>query len=370
MSAISPSDFERSLRKLKLVKVVDVHGEGLTEFPKEISRFTLVRYLSFRNTKIKVIPSSIQKLSYLETLDLKQTDVTELPQEISHLQNLCHLLVYKYNVINYVAFDTAQGVKLHEGISRLTHLQTLSLVNVGRKGKILQDLRLLTQLRKLGLTGLKQEHGKHLCAAVELMRSLRTLDVCSATKEEYIDVEEMKNPPESLQRLYLKGRLKKLPSWIPELHDLVRIGLKWSKLSDSPLKSLERLPNLTELLLVDCYSGEELIFGGCGFKKVKILEIEEMGNVKMMVIEDGAMCEVKKISVRRCGGMGMVLGVENLTKVEELTLYDMAEELVARLRRNGEDREWVKHVPLIHSYAPTNQLWSLENLSDSVSFSH
>lgn len=352
------------------MKVVDVQGEGLTEFPKEITRFTLVRYLSFRYTKIKVIPSSIQKLSYLETLDLKQTDVRELPQEISHLQNLCHLLVYKYNEINYVDFHTVHGVELHEGISNLTHMQTLSLVKVGRKGKILQDLRSLTQLRKLGLTGLKQEHGKDLCAAVELMRSLRTLDLCSATKEEYIDVEEMNNPPKSLQRLYLKGRLKKLPSWIPKLGDLVRIGLKWSKLSDSPLKSLERLPNLTELQLVDCYSGEELAFGGGGFKKVKILEIEELGNVKMMVIEDGSLCEVKKISLRRCSGMGMVLGVENLMKVEELTLYDMAEEMVARLRRNGDDRECVKHVPLIHSYALTNQLWSFENLSDTVSSSH
>lgn len=367
---ISPSDFEKNLRKLKLVKVVDVQGAPLTEFPKEITRFTLVRYLSFRHTKIKLIPSSIEKLSYLETLDLKQTDVTELPKEISHLQNLCHLLVYKYNVRDYVAFDSVQGVKLHEGISKLTYLQTLSLVKVGPKGRILKDLKRLFQLRKLGLTGLKREHGKDLCAAVELMKSLRTLDLCSATKEEYIELEEMENPPETLQRLYLKGRLRNFPRWILKLDDLVRIGLEWSKLSDSPLDGLKHLRNLTKLQLVDCYSGEELIFEGSGFKKLKILEIEEVCNVKMMVIQNGAMGEVKQISLRRCGGMRMLLGVENLMKVEELTLYDMAEEFVARLRSNGEDREWVKHVPLIHSYALINQSWSLENLSDSVSFSH
>ncbi|KAH6778646.1 hypothetical protein C2S51_009958 [Perilla frutescens var. frutescens] len=369
LSEICSSDFERCLGKLKLIKVMDVQGAPLTKFPKEITRFTLVRYLSFRETKIQTIPSSIEKLSYLETLDLKQTEVTELPKEISHLHNLCHLLVYKYNVSNYVDFESVEGVKLHEGIDKLTLLQNLSLVKVDRKGRILKDLKGLIHLRKLGLMGLKQEHCKYLCSAVQEMKSLKTLDVCSATKEEFLELTEMISPPSTLQRLYLKGRLQTLPNWISNLDYLVRIGLKWSKLRDSPLQILKCLRNLTELQLVDCFVGEELTFEASGFKKMKILTIEDLTNLKMIVIENGAMPELKQISIRRCREMKMLLGLDKLIKVEELTLYDMAEEFVARLRINGDDRASVKHVPLIHSFTLGDQCWSLENLSDFVSYS-
>lgn len=371
MLEIRPSDFEKILRKLNLIKVLDVQGAPLTEFPEEITRFTLMSYLSFRDTKIKCIPKNIEKLSYLKTLDLKQTDVTKLPEEISNLHNLSHLFAYKYNVSNYVTFDSVRGVELHEGIGKLTNLQKLSLVEVRPKGRILKDLKTLTRLRKLGVTGLKREHGKCLWQAVEAMESLKTLDITSASKEEYIEVEEMEYPPKTLQRLYLKGCLRKIPTWIGELDYLERIGLQWSKLSDSPLETLKRLPNLTELQLVDCFNGEDLTFEASGFKKLKILLIEDFTNVNMIVIENGAMPELKKMSLRRCPLVGMmVLGVAGLITVEELTLYDMAEELVAKLRIDGEERGYVQHIPLIHSFTLTNRGWSLQNLSGPVSFSH
>ncbi|XP_057765393.1 disease resistance protein RPM1-like [Salvia miltiorrhiza] len=369
---LDPPNFEKDLRKLKLIKVVDVQGAPLRKFPKEITRFTLMRYLSFRDTKIDSIPRSIEKLSYLETLDLKQTDVTELPQEISNLHNLCHLLVYKYNVSDYAAFDSVQGVKLHEGISKLTKLQHLSLVKVGPNGRILKDLKALTQLRKLGVTGLKREHGKHLWAAVQLIKCLKTLKITSDAKEEYIEMEEeMQHPPMTLERLYLRGRLERMPRWIGKLDNLLKIGLMWSQLSESPLDTLKRLPYLTELVLLDSFTGEDLIFEASGFQKLKNLVVEDFANLNMIKIENKAMPGLKQLTLGRCPNIvTMVLGVESLSKVEELTLYDMAEELIARLSINGEDRDWVKHIHLIHSYTLRNHVWSFHNLSDPFSFSH
>ncbi|KAI3456764.1 hypothetical protein Pfo_013427 [Paulownia fortunei] len=363
---ISPPDFEEKLREFKLLTVLDCQGAPLTKFPEDITRLTLLRYLNLRDTKIKMIPSSIKKLSYLETLDLKQTDVTELPKEISHLHYLSHLFAYKYNVKNRVVFDSVQGVKISEGISNLTSLQDLSLVKVGQKGGILKDLNKLTKLRKLGLTGLKREHGRELSASVGQMKNLRTLDLCSTTEEEYLELGGMRDPPQTLQRLYLKGRLKVFPAWISSLNNLLRIRLKWSKMQDSPLKALECLPNLMELQLVDCYSGEELTFEASCFKKLKILLIEEFTKLHTIVIQDGAMPDLKQISLRRCPQLKMFpLGINNLTKVEELTLYDMAKEFIAQLRKNTEDRQMVRHIPVIHSFTLNN---SFENLSHS--FSH
>ncbi|KAK4439657.1 Disease resistance protein RPM1 [Sesamum alatum] len=348
---ISLHDFEGILRKSKLQRVLDLQGASLTEFSEDITNLTLLRYLSLRDTKIAKIPSSIKKLSYLETLDLRQTDITELPKEISYLHNLHHLFAYKKNVINSVVFDSVQGVKIPGGISSLTNLQDLSLVMVDAKGRILKHLKKLSQLKKLGLTGLLAEHGEALSACVEQMQNLRTLDLCSASKAEYLEVSEITNPPLTLQCLYLKGHLKELPWWISSLNNLLRIGLKWSKMEESPLQALASLPNLVELQLVDCYTGEELIFEAHGFKKLKKLVIEEFSKLHTVVIEDGAMPDLKEVSLGKCPELRTFpQGIHKLAKVENLTLYDMAEEFVARLRKNSEDPVMVRRIPVvIHS---------------------
>ncbi|EYU27487.1 hypothetical protein ABFS82_13G154200 [Erythranthe guttata] len=365
----STSNFEKVLRELKLTRVLDFQGAPITKFPEDITHLTLLRHLNFRGTKIKSIPSSIKKLSYLETLDLKQTDVKELPKEICHLHNLRHLLAYKHNVESYVVFESVQGVKIHKGIGKLTELQALSLVKVGKKFKILEELKLLTKLRKLGLTGIRRGYGNELSASVEQMPLLTTLDLCSDTKEEFLELGEMRNPPSKLQRLYLKGRVNQLPTWISSLDNLLRIGLKWSKMQCSPLQALQRLPNLMELELVDCYIGGELIFEASSFKKLKILLIEDLAELHTIVIRNGAMPDLKQISLHKCPRMTISpLGMNNLAKVEELILRDMAQEFIARLRMNGEDRAMVARIPLINSFTSGHQhSWSFENLSDSSS---
>ncbi|KAK6148432.1 hypothetical protein DH2020_019344 [Rehmannia glutinosa] len=369
---ISAVDLEKNMCKLMLLRILDFQGAPLTKFPENITRLAILKYLNLSDTKIKVIPTSIKKLFYLETLYLKQTDVTLLPKEISHLHNLRHLLAYKYNVENYVTFDSAQCVEMlcDEGIDKLTNLQKFSLVKVDEKGQILQALEKMTQLRKLGLTGLQWDHGTELSASVGLMKNLKTLDLCSTTKQEYLQLGDMSYLPQTLERLYLKGRLEQFPASISSLHKLQKIGLKWSKLYYSPLKALQCLPNLIELELVDCCIEKELIFEASCFKKLKILLIEELVNVNMIVIHDGAMPDLRQISLRRCPKLMMCpLGIHKLAKVEELILYDMPEELVARLRENStEDHFMVKHIHVIHSFTlNNNQSWAFENLSHSFS---
>ncbi|KAL0306208.1 UNVERIFIED_CONTAM: Disease resistance protein RPP13 [Sesamum radiatum] len=345
---ISLPDFEGILRKSKLQRVLDLQGSSLTEISEDITNLTLLRYLSLRDTKITKVPSSIKKLSYLETLDLRQTDITELPKEYSYLHNLRHLFAYKKNVSNYEVFDSVRGVKIPGGIRHLTNLQDLSLVMVDAKGRILKHLKELSQLRKLGLTGLLSEHGKALSASIEQMENLITLDLCSASEAEYLEVTKMTNPPHTLQHLYLKGLLRELPQWISSLDNLLRIGLKWSKMEKSPLPALASLPNLVELQLVDCYIGEELIFEAYSFKKLKNLVIEEFSQLRTIVIQDGAMPELKEMSLGKCPELMFPGGIHNLAKVEKLSVYDMGKEFVARIRRNGEDQVMVGRIPVVH----------------------
>lgn len=359
----SLSEIENSFR---LLRVLDFQGSPLSKFPKPIVQLILLRYLSLRDTEIDVIPQSIKKLLHLETLDLKQTNVTKLPKEIWRLHNLQHLFAYKYKVENYVAFESVQGAKVYEGIETLTKLQKLSLLDVSQTGRIIQELKCLTQLRKLGLTGIKREFGRHLCASIEQMKNLTTLDLCTTSKEEYLELGDLANPPRFLQRLYLKGRLRELPRWISSLDNLFKIGLMSSKLLDSPLKALQNLPNLVELQLVGCYVGDQLLFEASSFQKLKNLVVEELSAVHTVVIEERSIPELQQMSLRKCGNLKMLpLGIHNLGKVKELTLYDMNQGLIASLRKDGQDCDLVVHIPVVHSFTLNGRSWSFENLSPS-----
>ncbi|KAL0353465.1 UNVERIFIED_CONTAM: hypothetical protein Sangu_0927800 [Sesamum angustifolium] len=117
----------------------------------------------------------------------------------------------------------------------------------------------------------------------------------------------------------------------------------------SPLPALASLPNLAELQLVDCYIGEELIFEAYSFKKLKNLVIEEFSQLHTIVIQGGAMPELKEMSLGKCPELRMFpRGIHNLAKVEKLSVYDMGKEFVARIRRNGEDQVMVGRIPVVH----------------------
>ncbi|KAA8527105.1 hypothetical protein F0562_008666 [Nyssa sinensis] len=359
---LSPSHIKSLLDKFTLLKVLDLEDAPLDIFPEQIVNLTLLRYLSLRHTNIKVVPKSIKKLSNLETLDLKQTCVTELPERISLLRRLRHLLVYRSDVKNYDTLDSVQGVRMSPGIADLTNLQKLSLVKVDEHRKIIKQLGALTQLRKLGLLDLKREDGKDLCESIQNMQNLLTLDLSSISKEVCLDLDGMPRPPPHLQRLYLKGHLQKLPGWISSLNDLVRIGLQWSKLQHTPLEVLEQLPNLMELQMIDAFTGDQLVFEAERFKKLKILHIQQFDGLNMVVIQQGAMPELQKLTLWKCVNLKMLpLGIDSLTHLEELLLYDMPNEFMSRLRKTNEDQSFL--MPLVKwnlPYPAVNTTWPAE----------
>ncbi|XP_050221071.1 disease resistance protein RPM1-like [Mercurialis annua] len=365
---ITLSKIKQILDKFRLLRVLDLENAPLEEFPDEIVTLRLLRYLSLRNTNIRQIPKSIKKLVFLETLDLKQTLVTILPLEILKLRNLHNLLAYRYNVKNYVTYESVQGVEFPQGIGKLCALQKLSLVKINPHFETIQSLGNLIQLRKLGLTGLRREDGKQLCASILKMEKLSTLDLRSRTEEEYLDVDYMQYPPSCLQRLYLKGRLQKLPGWIPRLHSVVRIGLNWSKLNanENPVNALQALSCLAELRLVDCYNGDKFEFKANMFGKLKVLHIEQFDELNMIVVEKKAMPMLEKLTIGRCNKLKMLpLGISNLSHLQELLLYGMHTEFIAKLQKHAEDRRMVNHVKIIHSFTlqTNHEYWTLQNLS-------
>ncbi|XP_050208648.1 disease resistance protein RPM1-like [Mercurialis annua] len=338
-----------SSHRLRLLNVLDLEGAPLTKFPNEVVSLYLLKYLSLRNTKVTSIPSSIGKLQNLESLDLKHTHVTELPTEILKLQKLRHLLAYRYENESDDQIDTKYGCKAPAQIGSLQSLQKLCFLEANQGNNLLTELGKLNQLRRLGIVKLRREDGETLCSSIGRLRNLRALSICSVEEREIIDIENLLSPPRFLQRLYLSGRLERLPEWISSLDSLVKVVLKWSGLTNDPLLLLQHLPNLVHLEFVQVYDGETLCFQAKGFQRLKFLGLNRLDRLNKIMIEQGAMPNLEKLIVQSCRSLLRVpLGIESLNDLKILEFYNMPLDLIMALHPNGgEDGDYwkVERVP-------------------------
>ncbi|KAK3010586.1 hypothetical protein RJ639_012271 [Escallonia herrerae] len=282
----------------RLLKVLDLGGAPLVEIPSLVFTLIHLRYLSMRATKVSFVPKSIKKLRNLETLDLKQTYVTELPAEILRLRKLRHVLVYRYEIIG----DTrsARGLKSPYNIGDLISLQKLCYMEAGEINgsgsscNTVTEIGKLTQLRRLGITKLRTKDGMAFCSSIEKLSNLRSLYVHSIADDEIVDLQALSPPPQFLRMLELRGRLEKLPQWIPSLHSLVTLWLCYSQLGDDPMHSLEALPNLELLGFLQKYEGESLTFKAGGFQRLK-------SNVVIDDARDGPNSSPFALYLEECG---------------------------------------------------------------------
>ena len=85
------------------------------------------------------------------------------------------------------------GVEVSQGIGCLKLLQKLSLIKANNKnGSIVEELGNLIELRKLGITELKNKDGRDFCASIEKMEHLSSLYVESI--KEFLDLNYVKKP--------------------------------------------------------------------------------------------------------------------------------------------------------------------------------
>ncbi|XP_052290102.1 disease resistance protein RPM1-like [Citrus sinensis] len=227
--------------------------EGGDYLPEGVGNLFNLHYLSLRNTKVEKIPKSVGNLLSLEILDLKNSLVRELPVEIRNLKKLRYLMVYQYHYTAGFSIAGEAVAKVHRGLGSLTDLQKLSIIEAD--SQVLKELMKLRQLRKLGIRP-QNGNGKDVCALIANLENLESLIVLMASKEEILDLQSLSSPPQYLQRLYLKGNMKKLPDWIFKLKNLIRLGLVLSGLTQDPIRVLQALPNLLELLLTGVYNYE------------------------------------------------------------------------------------------------------------------
>ncbi|GAB4849809.1 hypothetical protein Ancab_004608 [Ancistrocladus abbreviatus] len=365
-SVLSPHIGE-ILQKFRLLKVLDLEDADLDVFPDAIVALTLLRYLSLSGTRVKTIPESIKKLHWLQFLDLKHTLVTLLPKAIYALHNLRHLLVSVRSPRHKRAmFGNMKDAEIFGVIKGLQLLQTLSLIKADRGPIFFRELENLVHLRKLGLVEIPGQFGWHLCASIKNMSNLSSLHLRSKSEGEYLDLDHLDAfPSQLLQRLYLEGCLLKLPTWICNLSSLVKLHLKWSRLIVSPTEFLKDLPNLMVLEMVAAFTGDILIFAAEKFQKLKTLHIEQFENLDQVLVFNGAMPKLEKLTICSCMCLhDLPHQIEDLKCLEELLLYDMPQEFTNKL--GSSEHLWkVAHIRVIQSFTfdQANDSWYFKNCS-------
>ncbi|PNY07417.1 NBS-containing resistance-like protein [Trifolium pratense] len=347
----------------RILKVLDIQGTSLNHIPNNLGNLFHLRYINLRSTKVQALPKSVGELQHLETLDLRDTLVHHLPSEINKLTKLQHLLAFHRNREKYystLGFTT--GVVMEKGIKNLTSLQNLYYVEVDNGGvDLIQEMKMLTQLRKLGLRHVRREHGNALSVALVEMKHLENLNITTIAENEIIDLNFVRSPPQ-LQRLHLKARLEMLPNWISKLEFVAEIRLGLSKLKDDPLQSLQSLPNLQKLGLWDnAYDGEILQFHSGGFLKLRRLELRRLDRVNSVLIDKGALPSLEYLTMEKNPQLKEIpSGIRHLDNLKCIHFTDIPAEFVESIDSDkGKDYWIIKHVPLVS----INQ-WYGPNMND------
>ncbi|CAL4992230.1 unnamed protein product [Urochloa decumbens] len=343
--------------KMRLLRVLDLEGTyGLGYHDLDnIGKLLHLKYLSLRGCYCTLrLPRSLGNLRQLQTLDIRETQITTLPKTIVNLQKLqcihagkksdyvdkgeksllarclvclevgSHLCAsccvpsllgipdFKRRDVCTSAccmeipalmrdlVEECYGAWVPRGMGKLKGLQTLRVVNVGRGNSVLQNIKMLTGLRKLGVTGISKKNGVAFCSAISSLSRLDSLLVRAAGKLGLCGcLDGISSPPVNLRSLKLYGDLETLPEWIKKLQHLVKLKLGGTGLAnhDASMEFLGKLPKLEILGLCRLsFQGEELHFHSpqteIAFGNLRVLILAEIISVKF---ESGSMPNLEQL---------------------------------------------------------------------------
>jgi Leucine-rich repeat (LRR) protein len=85
------SEVPKGLEKLVNLKIINLCGFNLTEFPSFIRNLKKLRCIDLSYNKIKTIPDWIEELTELQELFLDSNEIEEIPNVLTNLPLLEHL---------------------------------------------------------------------------------------------------------------------------------------------------------------------------------------------------------------------------------------------------------------------------------------
>ncbi|CAL4994130.1 unnamed protein product [Urochloa decumbens] len=345
-------------KSMKVLRAVDLeNAKGMTDKDLEqmVKLLPRLKFLSLRGSiGICHLPSSLGELRQLETLDVWGTSIVTLPASITKLQKLQYVRASTISLPKESSafcssvtslpnlFKSCQriGVEVPAGIDKLTSLHTLGVVNGAVAGgkSTLKELKKITQLRKLGVSGVNKKNCKEFCAAISCHVRLESLSVwLSKGNQDCLDDISMsqEKPLQNLQSLKLYGLVEEVPAWIKDLPKLAKLDLHISiSAKVDIIKVLGELKELCVLRLcvkplqdgdgkLDFCVWVNGIQQRC-YLKVKVLEITCSSKLNVSFGSE-AMQNLELLTARCCSGSTLkFIELKNLSKLKlkEVRLID------------------------------------------------
>ncbi|KAJ1274745.1 hypothetical protein BS78_05G084800 [Paspalum vaginatum] len=348
-------------KKMAVLRVLDLEGtSGVKD--EELKKMLpllppLLRFLSLRGCReITRLPDSLGHLRQLQTLDVRDTSVAALPLFITKLQKMEYVragptISYNANkgkveippphtpsirpctssVCSPLPMASrrqprhafmAGGVEVPGGVGKLSALHTLGIVHISSSSAdgeaVMEDLKKLTQLHKLGVCGVNQRNSQKLCSAILCHGHLQSLSVQldESSQTGCLDV--------------IYGLVGKLPVWTKGLVNLRKLKLQMTAiLPQDEVDVLGTLPKLQTL----CLWLREFQYGklrfGSGFTELFFLEISCNSSSRDVSFHGTeAMAGLEVLKVHCCGVSQLQFsgldGCEELTEVRLSGTFDSA----------------------------------------------
>ncbi|KAA8542323.1 hypothetical protein F0562_023541 [Nyssa sinensis] len=330
------------LKKLKLLRVLDLEGVYMAQLDSAIGSLIHLRYLGLRETWLQKLPSSVCYLSNLQTLDLRSTLINPIPVAIWKMQHLRHLY---FNELKEMVIKPPKD-------AALGNLQTLKVIYISQTSCVDHGLDKLTNLRELGLHGdlLLQEEA--VSNWILMSKSLECLKLQGRTTFE--DITNVSIPKlmtfsshKHLYKLHLGGSIGQLLDVEDFPPNLTELSLKGSFLMEDPMLKLEKLPSLRVLKLKkSSYVGKELVCTNGGFPQLHFLKLSFLYTIETWKIEEGAMGNLRDLEIVECNRLKIVpRGLQPVTSLRDLKLGFMQHDFEMKVQeRKGENWYRIQHV--------------------------
>ncbi|ERM98723.1 disease resistance RPP8-like protein 3 [Amborella trichopoda] len=344
--SMRPSVSKSCLHYAKLVRVLLLENIVLKCPLNEVGSLVLLRCLSFRGSSIRgEIPKSIRALQHLEVFDMRPGHFT--------YDTICKSLKSSWSLelpslrhfYANALLESVQPMHLKAGTSR--SLQTLWGV---WSGIIREPLSNFSQLRKVGI---KDEDGEinEIYGSIGDVQCLRFLSLWSNVGVVH-NLEAVSRPPLALEKLLLRGKLGRVPSWFGRLPNLTKLLLWWSELDEEGFSKLQELPQLKFLeLRYRAYVGKEMHCIVGGFPRLQHLEIwglEELEEWRRL--EEGSMACLQFLQIYRCGKLRMLpQGLEHVPTLQRVKCSGFGDEFSGRVLDDAPHHLWRKTISDDHS---------------------
>ncbi|XP_049391066.1 disease resistance protein RPP13-like [Solanum stenotomum] len=288
------------LSNLKLRSIMffdhDFSNTSLIKF-SSVFRHLYVLYLDI---EVGITPDAIGSLYHLKFLHLR--GVNYIPPSIGNLKNLqtlhaksnffsCHLPPETADLINLRHLVAPYSEPLKR-ISKLTSLQVLKDIYCDQWKDV--DPVDLVNLRELSMINISNFYSLNNISSLKNLSTLRL----SCPGDGPFPSLEFVNCCEKLQKLFLYGRIEKLPDLFS--NSITMMVLEYSELIEDPMPNLGMLPNLRDLQLRGAYKGKDITCNDNSFSQLEFLRLVSLGRLERWHLGTSAMPLIKGLYICDC----------------------------------------------------------------------